>query len=284
MVGMESFFDPIEYKINSRTNWNVVAPDYHYNWANKHEGPFKSTTKVVKLAEINPSDRVLDIACGTGAVSAEIFCHLDKTGLLIGIDMSRTALAIAKKTTHGPNVNFFEMDAENLGFNFTFDKILCQYGLMFFPDTARVLKTVRKILKHGGKIVFAVHGLAEEVPYFSSIMSSILKYIPDIRPKGAPTVHRFGNSDNLKKELVGAGFSDVSITRHVFSYEAGTFDEYWYDYMHSTANSIRPKIESMGNDIVDKIKNDSRQNTKRYIKDGKMILPWIVLIASGYNT
>lgn len=278
-----SSFDPTEYKINSKANWNVVAPDYHYNWANKHEGPFKSTVQVVNRAEISPSDKVLDLACGTGAVSSEIFCHLDKTGLLVGVDMSRTALSIAKKTTHGPNVNFFEMDAENLGFNFTFDKILCQYGFMFFPDTARVLKTIRKILRRGGKIVFAVHGLAEEVPYFSSIMSSILKYIPDIRPKDAPTVHRFGNSDNLKKELESSGFSDISITRHVFSYEAGTFEEYWHDYMNSTANSIRPKIESMGDDIIGKIKKDSRQNAKRYIKDGKIIFPWTVLIVSAYN-
>lgn len=276
-------FDPTEYKINSKANWNVVAPDYHYNWANKHEGPFRSTVQVVSLAEISPSDKVLDLACGTGAVSSEIFCHLDKTGLLVGVDMSRTALSIAKKTTHGPNVNFFEMDAENLGFNFTFDKILCQYGVMFFPDTARVLKTVRKILRHGGKIVFAVHGLAEEVPYFSSIMSSILKYIPDIRPKDAPTVHRFGNSDNLKKELENAGFSDVSITRHVFSYEAGTFEEYWHDYMNSTANAIRPRVESMGEDIVDKIKKDSQHNAERYIKDGKIVFPWTVLTASAYN-
>jgi ubiquinone/menaquinone biosynthesis C-methylase UbiE len=278
-----SSFDPTEYKINSKANWNVVAPDYHYNWANKHEGPFKSTVQVVNRAEISPSDKVLDLACGTGAVSSEIFCHLDKTGLLVGVDMSRTALSIAKKTTHGPNVNFFEMDAENLGFNFTFDKILCQYGFMFFPDTARVLKTIRKILRRGGKIVFAVHGLAEEVPYFSSIMSSILKYIPDIRPKDAPTVHRFGNGDNLKKELESAGFSDISITRHVFSYESGTFEEYWHDYMNSTANSIRPKIESMGDDIIGKIKKDSRQNAKRYIKDGKIIFPWTVLIVSAYN-
>ena len=280
---MVSSFDPTEYKINSKANWNVVAPDYHYNWANKHEGPFKSTVQVVSLAEISPSDKVLDLACGTGAVSSEIFRHLDKTGLLVGVDMSRTALSIAKKTTHGPNVNFFEMDAENLGFNFTFDKILCQYGVMFFPDTVKVLKTVRKILRRGGKIVFAVHGLAEEVPYFSSIMSSILKYIPDIRPKDAPTVHRFGNGDNLKKELESAGFSDVSITRHVFSYEAGTFDEYWHDYMNSTANSIRPKIESMGDDIIGKIKNDSRQNAEQYIKDGKIVFPWTVLTVSAYN-
>ena len=280
---MVSSFDPTEYKINSKANWNVVAPDYHYNWANKHEGPFRSTVQVVNLAEISPSDKVLDLACGTGAVSSEIFCHLDKTGLLVGVDMSRTALSIAKKTTYGPNVNFFEMDAENLGFNFAFDKILCQYGIMFFPDTARVLKTVRKILRHGGKIVFAVHGLAEEVPYFSSIMSSILKYIPDIRPKDAPTVHRFGNSDNLKKELESAGFSDVSITRHVFSYEAGTFEEYWHDYMNSTANAIRSRVESMGKDIVNKIKKDSQHNAERYIKDGKIVFPWVVLTASAYN-
>ncbi|MGI0101141.1 MAG: class I SAM-dependent methyltransferase [Nitrosotalea sp.] len=232
---------------------------------------------------MNPSDKVLDLACGTGAVSSEIFCRLGSTGLLVGIDMSRTALGIAKKTMAGPNVDFFEMDAEHLGFDFTFDKILCQYGLMFFPDTAKVLQTVRKILRHGGKIVFAVHGLAEEVPYFSSIMSSILKYIPDIRPKGAPTVHRFGSSDDLRKEIEAAGFSDISITKHVFSHEAGTFDEYWHDYMNSTANSIRPKIESAEGDIVSKIKKDSRQNAERYIKDGKIIFPWIVLTVSAYN-
>ena len=280
---MASIFDPTEYKINSKANWNVVAPDYHYNWANKHEGPFKSTAHVVSLAELNPSDKVLDIACGTGAVSSEIFSRLGKEGLLIGIDMSRTALSIAKKTTHGPNVNFFEMDAENLGFEFLFNKILCQYGLMFFPDTAKVLKMLRKILRHDGKIVFAVHGTAEEVPYFSSIMSSILKYIPDIRPKGSPTVHRFGNSNDLKNELESAGFSDVSIIKHVFRYEAGTFDEYWHDYMYSTANAIRPRIESMGDDIVNKIKNDSRYNAERYIKDGKIVFPWMVLTASAYN-
>ncbi|MDE1726695.1 MAG: methyltransferase domain-containing protein [Thaumarchaeota archaeon] len=281
---MVALFDPTEYKINSKANWNAVAPDYHYNWANKHAGPFKSTVEVVNLAEINPSDKVLDIACGTGAVSTEIFRRLDKTGLLVGIDLSRTALHIAKKTMSLPNANFFEMDAENLGFNFVFDKILCQYGLMFFPNVNKVLETARKILKHNGRIVFAVHGLAEDVPYFSSIMSPILKYIPDIRPKGVPTVHRFGNTGDLQKELERAGFSNVSITKHVFSYEAGTFEEYWHDYMHSTANSIRPKIESMGENIRSQIKHDSLQNTVRYTKDGKITFPWTVLTALAHNT
>ncbi|MDE1829686.1 MAG: methyltransferase domain-containing protein [Thaumarchaeota archaeon] len=277
-----SSFDPTEYKRNSRSNWNTVAHEYHNNWANDQVGPFKSTAELVRIAEITKSDRVLDIACGTGAVSKQVMQHLDKDGMLTGVDMSRTALGIAKKSINSNNANFFEMDAENMGFQTTFDKILCQYGLMFFPDVNRVLRTARNTLYKNGKIVLAVHGTAEEVPYFSSIMKPILKYVPDIRPKGAPTVHRFGNPDDLQKEIAGAGFTSITISRHVFIYEAGTFEEYWHDYMHSTANSIRPQIEDAGNNIVKSIKGESEQNTSSYLKDGKIVFPWTVLIASAY--
>ncbi|MDE1764680.1 MAG: class I SAM-dependent methyltransferase [Thaumarchaeota archaeon] len=272
-------FDPIEYKINSRTNWNTVAPDYHYGWANKHVGPFKSTLEVVRMAEINPQDKVLDIACGTGVVSSEVSRHIDKDGLLIGVDMSRTALSIARHSLGKSNINFFEMDAENMAFRFTFDKILCQYGIMFFPNVGKVLDTARKMLK--GKIVLAVHGTAEDVPYFSSIMRPVLKHIPDIRPEGSPNVHRFGNATDLKEELERTGFSDITVARHVFSYDAGTFDEYWHDYMHSTANSIRKKIEDMGNKIVQSIKEEARQNVSVYTREDRIIFPWTVIVVSA---
>ncbi|HKU32916.1 MAG TPA: methyltransferase domain-containing protein [Candidatus Nitrosotalea sp.] len=274
-------FDPTEYKISSRANWNTVAPDYHYNWANEHVGPFKSTIEAVRLAEISPSDKVLDIACGTGVVSKEISRRLDETGLLVGVDLSRTALTIAKQSVNKDNTNFFEMDAENMAFRFTFDKILCQYGIMFFPNVRKVLETARKILSIRGKIVLVVHGTAEDVPYFSAIMKPILKYIPDIRPSGAPNVHRFGNPADLEKELESAGFANISASRRVFSYEAGSFEEYWQDYMHSTANSIRPKIENAGSDIMSSIKNESKENVSPYLKDDKITFPWTIFIVSA---
>ncbi len=276
-----SSFDPTEYKLSSRANWNTVAPDYHYNWANEQVGPFKSTVAAVNLAEINPSDNVLDIACGTGVVSKEISRRLDDSGLLVGVDLSRIALSIARQSVNKNNANFFEIDAENMPFCFTFDKILCQYGIMFFPDVNKVLKTARKILSDDGKIVLVVHGTADEVPYFSSIMRPILKHIPDIRPNGTPNVHRFGNPTELEKELEKAGFSNISVTRRIFSYEAGTFDEYWQDYMHSTANSIRPKIENAGNGIMSLIKNESKENVSTYLRDDKIVFPWTILMVSA---
>jgi ubiquinone/menaquinone biosynthesis C-methylase UbiE len=280
---MKPTFDPIQYKITAKANWNTVAPEYHYNWADKKIGPFKSTREIVKWGNIRPDDKVLDIACGTGVVLKEISQYLGPKGILIGIDLSRTALGIAKKSISFQNSSFVEMDAENIGFNFKFDKVTCQYGLMFFPDSRKVLKSIRKILNQDGMLVVAVHGLAEDVPYFSTIMKPILEYIPDIRPAGTPTVHRFGNPNDLESELSGAGFEKVIVKKYDFVYKPGTFEEYWADYMRSTANSIRSKIESYGQDIMDKIKHDAQKNASRYEENDNLVFPWTVLTASGIN-
>ena len=92
----EPVFDPVQYKITTKANWNTVASEYHYNWADQKVGPFKSTTELVKITEIKPDDKVLDVACGTGVVSKEISQFLGRKGLLVGIDLSRTGLEIAK--------------------------------------------------------------------------------------------------------------------------------------------------------------------------------------------
>jgi ubiquinone/menaquinone biosynthesis C-methylase UbiE len=87
-------FDPVQYKINTRLNWNNVAPNYHKDWINRGIGPFKSTTKLVKAAETSTDDIVLNVGCGTGVVSKEISHYLSNSGIIIGIDISRVALSI----------------------------------------------------------------------------------------------------------------------------------------------------------------------------------------------
>lgn len=290
-----STFDPIQYKINTKVNWNTVAPLYHKNWASTYTGPFKSTIELVKSADINPNDIVLDLACGTGAVLNEVVRCIGNNidvfrsskGILIGVDISRSALSIAKSSISPYFVKSLciEMDAENLGFRKSvFSKIFCQFGLMFFPNILSVLKEIKKLLIKDGKLSIAVHGTSEHVPYFSCIMDSILKYIPDIRPKGVPSVHILGNPKDLYDILQSASFSNILIKKYTFHYQAGTFEEYWSDYMSSTANPIRHLIESKGTDIIFSIKRDSKEFADKYT-DNKGIInfPWDVLIASACN-
>jgi hypothetical protein len=187
------------------------------------------------------------------------------------------------------------MDGENLGFPAgSFSKVISQYALMFFPDPTYVLKMIKRIMKkekeeEQSKLAIAVHGTSERVPYFSCIMNSILKYIPDIRATGSPSVHSLGNPDDFYNTIATAGFSDISIKKYTFYYQAGTFEEYWSDYLSSTANAIRSTVESKGSQIVSAIKKDAQEIANQFIDNsnnnhnGIIQFPWDVLLATAYN-
>ncbi len=273
-------YDPIRYKIAARDNWNIVAFEYDNDWASKDKGPFKSTAELVGAADIRPGDFVLDVGCGTGAVARQVARRLQPSGMLVGIDFSRGALKIAKSSA--PEGNFIEMDAENIGLRTKFDKILCQYALMFFPDSVQVLARLMMLMKEGGRLAVAVHGTSEGVPYFGTVMDPVLYHIPDIRPQGTPTVHRFGKPEDLRQAIASAGFSDISVNEFTFEYHAGTFEEYWQDYMSTTAASIRSKIEEKGVQVVSAIKSEAESKAQRFIEDDQLRFPWQVLIATAH--
>lgn len=272
-------YDPVKYKQGAIENWNRVAPDYHKEWAGTGRGPFQSTRELVAAAGIEEDHSVLDLACGTGAVSAQVAARLGRFGKLVGIDFARGALEIAKAGV--PSGYFAEMDAESIGLATQFDRVVCQYALMFFPDPAAVLGQIALVLKRGGRLAVAVHGTADGVPYFSTIMGPVLKHVQDIRPDGTPTVHRFGEPAELQRLLAFAGFVNVAVTKFIFSYNAGTFDDYWSDYMSTTAASIRSRIEAKGEEVVAAIRKEAKERAGPFTLGEGINFPWDVLVATG---
>lgn len=274
-------YDPVKYKQGAIDNWNKVAPDYHGEWAGVGRGPFQSTKELVAAASVKEGHCVLDLACGTGAVSAQVAARLGPSGMLVGIDFSRGALEIAREgVTSG---HFAEMDAENIGLATKFDRVLCQFALMFFPDPASVLGRIASLLKNDGRLAVGVHGTERGVPYFSTIMGPVLRHIPDLRPDGTPTVHRLGEPADLERLLASAGFVDVAVEKFVFGYNAGTFDEYWSDYMSTTAASIRSRIETKGVEVVAAIRKEAREAAEPFTHSKEIKFPWDVLVATGAN-
>jgi ubiquinone/menaquinone biosynthesis C-methylase UbiE len=274
-------YDPVKYKQTFRDNWNMVAPTYHAEWAGAGRGPFRSTKELIRLAGIKEDDYVLDLACGTGAVAKEASQFIGPSGLLVGIDFAKGPLDIARP--ENPACNFVEMDAEHIGLRARFDVVLCQYALMFFPEPEKVLSNLKTLLKRGGRLVVAVHGSAEGVPYFSTIMEPVLKRIPDIRPAGAPNAHRFGRKEDLERDISTAGFSEIAIEKFVFEYEAGSFSQYWSDYMATTAASIRSKIEAKGMQVAEAIRREAEERSRKYADNGSITFPWDVLVATARN-
>jgi len=276
-------FDPAKYKEDLKKDWNEKAEIYHERYVSKRVAPFKSLEKLIAAAGLQRGDRVLDIATGTGIVAIEAVKKVGNDGRVVGIDISTGPLAIAKRTASNTNnLQFLEMDAEDLKFpDGSFDVVLSEFGLMFFPDSQKALKEMKRVLVKHGRIAVSVHGSADNVPYFSVIMSTLTKYAPEIIPAGRPGPHRFGEPDLLRAEFENSGFNDVDVAGYTYQYNAGTFEEYWNEYMESTASSMRVKIESLDAGLYAKIKEESKVATQRFLKEGKIEFPWQVLVASA---
>ena len=274
-----------EYKQRNMKIWNEVAPRYHKRWASVNKGPFQSTKKLIELVKIDKNNLVLDVACGTGVVTKQIQKKVGKSGYVIGIDTSTTAIKIAKKWNEkNKNLNFVNTDAENFTFSKKFDIVTCQYALFFFPNAQKALKNMKNSLKKSGTIGISVHGSKDNVPFFSSILDSATKYIPDYIPPGTPNLDRFGTKSALKMEIKKAGFSNIIVKEFIFNYNPGKFEDYWKNYIKYIVKPLKEKLDALKSSKRKEFKNSVKEKTLQYTKkNGDIIFPWQILILTAKN-
>ena len=107
------------------------------------------------LAGVRPGQRVLDVACGTGIVARVAADRLAGAGRVVGVDLNEAMLAVARRVR--PDLEWRQGDAEALPFPpASFDRVLCQMALMFFPDRARALREMRRVAAPDGVAAFVV--------------------------------------------------------------------------------------------------------------------------------
>lgn len=106
---------------------------------------------VAEATEINPADQVVDVACGSGALTRAI--RTRTTGRVVGIDVNPAMLAVARR--HGGAIEYMEGDGQDLPFgDGEFDVAACQFGLMFYPDPARGLAELARVGRRGAVAVW----------------------------------------------------------------------------------------------------------------------------------
>lgn len=114
---------------------------------------------------------VLDLATGTGDAALLAGQSVESAGNVIGVDISLPMLQVAASKSLASNVSFMAADAMMLPFGAgTFDIVICQFGLMFFPDRVAALAETRRILRPGGRVALTVWGAPDQAP-FAGIMA-----------------------------------------------------------------------------------------------------------------
>ena len=139
---------------------------------------------LVHAGRCKHGDRVLDVACGTGVVARCAIQRVGRRGHVVGLDLSPAMLAAARSAARETSIEWREGSALVMPFSDrSFDVVLCQQGLQFFPDRAAALRQMRRVLAIGGRLALSVFrtseghlALAEGLaPVLGATASSILE-------------------------------------------------------------------------------------------------------------
>jgi ubiquinone/menaquinone biosynthesis C-methylase UbiE len=182
----------------------------------KYLGPILFEPYALDLVERLQGDdlnHVLELACGTGRVTKHLAQLIPESGTLVATDLNADMIEIAKTKVDRDNVQWMLADAQNLMFeNEQFDHVVCQFGVMFFPDKEKSFAEAHRVLKRGGKFLFNTWESVEKNPRIDVMWKVIYEVFengaPDFLQKGP---HSFYDQEKIKQFLRNAGFSNIKV-------------------------------------------------------------------------
>jgi ubiquinone/menaquinone biosynthesis C-methylase UbiE len=165
-----------------------------------------------RLAELNPK-RVLETAAGTGIVTRELARVLPKSVAITATDLNQPMVDFAAGQMAAERVSWRQADAQSLPFeDGAFDAVVCQFGVMFFPDRLAAYREARRVLKPKGRIVFDVWDRIEDNEFANITQGAVAALFPDDPPQFlARTPHGYFETSRLRSELEAAGFTNIAL-------------------------------------------------------------------------
>lgn len=216
---MKEQADLNEYKqqliadFNARTNYDN---DFRYRFADP----------LVKLAQLQKGQHVLDIATGTGIVAIASAQIVGSEGKVIGLDISSGMLAQAQRKIEAANlqnIELIEADADYLNFpDGSFDAILCSSAIVYLTNIPASLRQWYRFLKPGGIVAFSCN--AE-----TALTASIL-FRQKVQEYGITIANPneiLGTPERCQNLLQEAGFKDIKIVTEQFGFYLNNAQEAW---------------------------------------------------------
>jgi SAM-dependent methyltransferase len=160
-----------------------------------------------RVATAEPS-RLLEIATGTGVVARRLVSVLPRGATIVATDINKPMLAQAAAACSDPSIEWRHADAMALPFDDgTFDTVVCQFGVMFFPDKPKAFAEARRVLKPGGWLFFSVWDRIEENEFPHVVDQALERLYPEDPPRFMTRVpHGYHDLALIGRDLTAAGF------------------------------------------------------------------------------
>jgi ubiquinone/menaquinone biosynthesis C-methylase UbiE len=210
---------------------------------------------LVERVGLRHGERVLDVACGTGVVARAAVGRVGRTGQVAGIDINAAMLAVARSLPAGlgASVGWFEGSALALPFPAgSYDVVLCQLGLQFFPDQPAALAEMRRVLVTGGRLGLSVYGPIERNPAAFALAEVLDRHLGPDASVAKRAEHALADPALLRTLATGAGFRRVQIVTETKIVRFASAADYVRTQLTATplASLLRQRTERRGRQLT----------------------------------
>ncbi|WP_454850346.1 class I SAM-dependent methyltransferase [Rhizobium binxianense] len=206
-----------------------------------------------RVAGFDPHD-LLEIAAGTGAVTRAMASRLGPEVRITASDLNQPMLdlAMARQKDDG-RIAWRQADATTLPFGpEAFDTVVCQFGVMFFPDRIQAYREVHRVLKPGGRYLFDVWTEISESDFPTAVQGALAEIFPENPPRFMERVpHGYHDRQLIRDQLEAAGFAAITTETLQRKSRAGSAREVATAYCQGTP--LRSEIEARSSPGLDAV-------------------------------
>jgi ubiquinone/menaquinone biosynthesis C-methylase UbiE len=225
---------------------------------------------LIGVAAIQPGERVLDVACGTGVVTRLAAEHVGAGGAVAGLDVNPGMLAVAR--SHSPpdtSIDWYQASAESMPLpDEAFDVVLCQMGLQFVPDKLAALREMRRVLDADGRVLVTVPGPTP--PMFAIMKDALARHTSPKAASFADLVFSLHDADELTEPMRGAGFREIDVQARPKTLRLPPPADFLWQYIYSTP--LAEAVVQAGQAKRDALERDVCVQWQEFMEDGSMSL------------
>ena len=246
------------------------------------------TRVLLEYASPRAGERVLDVACGTGSVARHVAPLVGSSGKVVALDVNADMLRVARTlpASAGATIEWLQGDATRLDLpDGSFDLVLCQQGLQFFPDRAAAVGKMRCVLADGGRVVISVWQALERHPLYEALFRATARHL-GVSPAALDVAFSLADANELRALLSDAGFQNIDVAARSLDVQLATPERFVELTVLGAATSIPAFAQldaSARSALVTAVADETQSVAERYRDGDRLTFPMSTHIATAHT-